>query len=122
MATTSDRPGEAAISPPKKMTKPKPLWKMNPKELTNATAQFNRPFIVDESRPLTPDERNQWENVRRKRGRPRVGKGFKRVSLCLEQDLLTRVTNLAKKRGISRSSLIALVLTDALARESIARR
>jgi hypothetical protein len=104
------------------MTKPKPLWKMNPKELTNATAQFDRPFIVDESRPLTPDERNQWENVRRKRGRPRVGKGFKRVSLCLEQDLLTRVTNLAKKRRISRSSLIALVLTDALAQESIARR
>jgi hypothetical protein len=47
----------------------------------------------------------------------KVGKGFKRVSLSLEQDLLKRVTSLAKKRRISRSGLIALVLTDALARE-----
>jgi Ribbon-helix-helix protein, copG family len=106
------------ISPPQKMTKAKPLWKMNPKELSNATEQFDRPFVVDESRPLTPAERDQWEIVRRKRGRPKVGKGFKRVSLSLEQDLLRRVTSLAKKRHISRSRLIALVLTDALAEET----
>ncbi len=42
----------------------------------------------------------------------------KRVSLSLEQDLLRRVTNLAKKRHISRSSLIVRVLTDALAQEA----
>jgi hypothetical protein len=100
------------------MTQAKPYWKMNVKELSKATEQFDRPFVVDESRPLTSAERDQWEKVRRKRGRPKVGKGFKRVSLSLEQDLLRRVTSLAKKRRISRSRLIALVLTDALAQEA----
>ena len=100
------------------MTKPKPYWKMKPNELSKATEQFDEPFVIDKSRPLTPAERAQWQRVRRKRGRPKVGKGFKRVSLSLEQDLLRRVTSLAKKRHISRSRLIAIVLTDALAQES----
>jgi hypothetical protein len=100
------------------MTKPKPYWKMKPNELSKATEQFDEPFVIDKSRPLTAAERDRWESVRRKRGRPKVGKGFKRVSLSLEQDLLRRVTSLAKKRRISRSRLIALVLTDALAQES----
>jgi hypothetical protein len=99
------------------MTKSKPYWKMNPTELSKATEQLDKPFIVDESRPLTSAEQGQWERVRRKRGRPKIGKGFKRVSLSLEQDLLRRVTSLARKRRISRSRLIALVLTEALAAE-----
>jgi Ribbon-helix-helix protein, copG family len=97
--------------------KSKAYWKMNPDELAKATEHFDKPFVIDESRPLTSAERAQWAKVRRKRGRPKIGKGFKRVSLSLEQDLLRRVTNLAKKRRISRSRLIALVLTDALAPE-----
>jgi hypothetical protein len=99
------------------MTKSKPYWKMNADELAKATEEFDEPFVIDQSRPLTSTERDQWNRVRRKRGRPKVGKGFKRVSLSLEQDLLKRVTNLAKKRHISRSKLIALVLTDALAQD-----
>ena len=46
-----------------------------------------------------------------------MGQGFKRVSVSLEQGLLTRVTALAKKRQISRSLLVAKVLEQALARE-----
>ena len=95
----------------------KPHWKMTPNELSKATKQFDEPFVIDKSRALTSAERKQWEGVRRKRGRPKVGKGFKRVSLSLEQDLLRRVTNLAKKRRISRSRLVAIVLTEALAAE-----
>ena len=97
--------------------KPKSYSQTNPKDLSKTTEQFNKPFVIDESRPLNSAERAQWQRVRRKRGRPKVGKGFKRVSLSLEQDLLGRVTSLAKKRGISRSSLIALVLTEALAQD-----
>ena len=95
----------------------KPHWKMTPSELLKATKQFDEPFVIDKSRALTSAERKQWESVRRKRGRPKVGKGFKRVSLSLEQDLLRRVTNLAKKRRISRSRLVAIVLTEMLAAE-----
>ena len=104
------------------MTKPKPYWKMNPSDLSKATEQFDKPFVVDESRPLTSAEQGQWERVRRKRGRPKIGNGFKRVSLSLEQDLLKRVTSLAKKRRISRSRLIALVLTQALEADRSSRR
>jgi hypothetical protein len=94
---------------------------MNSKELAKATEPFDEPFVVEQSRPLTSAEKDQWAKVRRKRGRPKVGKGFKRVSLSLEQDLLRRVTNLAKKRQISRSRLVALVLTEALAAERQSR-
>jgi len=90
---------------------------MNAKELAEATKQFDEPFVVDQSRPLTPAEREQWNSASRKRGRPKVGQGFKRVSVSLEQGLLKRVTALAKKRRISRSSLVAKVLEQALARE-----
>ena len=100
------------------MTKPKSYWKMNANELSKATEEFDQPFVIEKSRPLTSAERDQWAGARKKRGRPKVGKGFKRVSLSLEKDLLRRVTNLAKKRHVSRSRLIALVLTEALAQES----
>ena len=99
------------------MTKPKPYWKMNATELSKATEQFDKPFVVDQSRDLTSAERSQWKRVRPKRGRPKIGEGFKRISLSLEQDLLRRVTSLAKKRRISRSRLVAIVLTEALAAE-----
>src|SRR5271154_5777342 len=97
--------------------KSKPYWEMNPKELTETTKPFDQPLVVDQSRPLTPAEREQWNRVSRKRGRPKVGQGFKRVSVSLEQGLLKRVTALAKKRRISRSTLIAKALEQALSQE-----
>jgi hypothetical protein len=62
-----------------KMTKSKPIRKMKPNERETATEQFDEPFVIDRSRPLTRSEQDQWERVLRKRGRPKVGKGFKRV-------------------------------------------
>jgi predicted DNA-binding ribbon-helix-helix protein len=61
--------------------------------------------------------KTRWNRVRRKRGRPKVGQGFKRVSVSLEQKLLRRVTALAQRRGMSRSMLIAKALEQALAQE-----
>jgi hypothetical protein len=66
---------------------------------------------------LNPAEREQWNRVSRKRGRPKLGQGFKRVSVSLEQGLLNRVTAFAKKRRLSRSMFVATVLEQALARE-----
>ena len=97
--------------------KSKPYWKMNPKELADATKPFDEPFVLDQSRPLNPAEREQWNRVSRKRGRPKVGDGFKRVSVSLEQGLLNRVTAFAKKSRISRSMLVAKALEQALAQE-----
>jgi hypothetical protein len=97
--------------------KSKPYWDMKPEELAKATKQFDKPSVVDHSRALTAEEREKWDRLSRKRGRPKVGEGFKRVSVSLEKGLLTRVTALAKKRRISRSMLVAKVLEQALAHE-----
>jgi len=94
--------------------KQKPYWEMTSKELAEATKQFDEPFVVDQSRPLTPAERKQWKRLKRKRGRPKIGQGFKRVSMSLEKGLLKRATALAKKRRVSRSKLFAQMLQKAL--------
>jgi len=95
--------------------KRKPYWEMTSKELAEATKQFDDPFVIDRSRPLTPAERKQWKRIKRKRGRPKIGQGFKRISVSLEQGLLRRATALAKKRRVSRSQLLAQMLERALA-------
>ncbi len=97
--------------------KSKPYWEMKTTELAAATREFDDPFVVDQSRPLTPAEQKEWHKVSRKRGRPKLGQGFKRVSVSLEQGLLKRVTDLAKNRRISRSALVAKALEQALAQE-----
>ena len=97
--------------------KRKPYWEMTGDELAAATKDFDAPFVVDKSRPLTPSERKRWRNLKRKRGRPKVGQGFKRISVSIERGLLGRVNALARKRGVNRSKLLALVLEEAIARE-----
>jgi hypothetical protein len=95
--------------------KRKPYWEMSARELANATKRFDEPMVVDESRPLTADERARWNRVKRKRGRPKVGGGSQRVSLSIEKGLLKRVSAYAKKRRISRSGVIAKALESLLA-------
>ena len=97
--------------------KSKPYWKMTADELAEATKEFDAPFVVDKSRPLTPSERKRWRNLKKKRGRPKVGRGFKRISVSIERGLLGRVNVLARRRRVNRSRLFALVLEEAIARE-----
>ena len=56
------------------MKQKKPYWEMTAGELAKATEQFNEPFVVDKSRPLTEAEQDQWKRVRQKKGRPKVGR------------------------------------------------
>jgi hypothetical protein len=97
--------------------KGKAYWEMTSEELAAATRRFDEPLVVDQCLPLTPAERDQWNRLRRKRGKPKIGQGFKRVSVSIEKRLLKRATALAKKRRISRSKLFAQALEEALARE-----
>jgi hypothetical protein len=96
--------------------KTKPYWEMTTKELAEATKQFDESMVVDRSRPLTEDERAQWKRIKKKRGRPKIGNGFKRISVSIERALLERVTAAAKKRRISRSKLFALALQASLSK------
>jgi Ribbon-helix-helix protein, copG family len=98
------------------MMKRKSYSKMTPAELAIATKRFDDEFVADEARPLTQDEQDQWIRVKAKRRRRKVGEGFQRISVSIEQGLLKRVTALAKERRISRSQLLAQALQDELAR------
>ncbi len=63
--------------------------------------------ILAESRPLNAEERVFWKRIKKKMGRPKVGKGSKIITMSIELDLLQRATRFAKKNGLNRSALIA---------------
>ena len=59
------------------------------------------------SRPLNAAERRQWKRFQKKVGRPKIGRGTTNISVSLERGLLREVDLYARKRGVSRSELIA---------------
>ena len=89
--------------------KAKKYWELNAQELSALTKPFDEPLVVDRTRALTTSERRQWK---RKRGRPKIGQGFQRISVSIEKGLLKRVNAFAKKRRISRSRLLAAALRE----------
>jgi hypothetical protein len=97
------------------MMSKKRYWNMTADELAKATKVFDEADIIDQSRPLTKAERKQWQRVKKKIGRPRLGLGHKRISVSMEKGLVDRITGLAKKRRMPRSKLMAMVLEQALA-------
>jgi hypothetical protein len=92
----------------------KPFWEMNKQELAEATAEFDKEFIGDTFRPMTPAERAQWERIRNKPGRPRTGQGAQVISVSVEKGLLKRSDRLAKRLGLTRAALIARSLERSL--------
>jgi hypothetical protein len=95
---------------PQKAMNRKSYLEMTSKQLAETTKKFEEPFVVDQSRPLSSGEQEQWKRVKRQRGRPKVGAGYKRISVSIEKGLLRRITALAKKRQVSRSQLFASAL------------
>jgi hypothetical protein len=59
------------------------------------------------SRPLNPAERARWNRIKKKMGRPKIGKGIKVISLSVERDLLKRADAYAKAAGLKRSAVFA---------------
>ncbi len=96
----------------------KPYREMDTAELREATAEFDKEFIADTFRPLFPAERKLWNRVKRGRGRPKVGKGVKVISVSIERDLLTKIDRLAKKAKLSRARLISHGLQAVLERNT----
>jgi hypothetical protein len=95
----------------------KKYWEMTADELAAATKQFDEEFVIDKSRPLTRTEREQWKQFKRKRGRPKTGVGCQRIAVSIEKGLLRKVDAFGKKRGISRSRLIAQAVEKMMARD-----
>jgi hypothetical protein len=49
----------------------------------------------------------RWQSARKKMGRPPIGKGVKRIMICLEADLLKSTDQFAKRHHINRSQMIS---------------
>ena len=84
----------------------RPYWEMTTAELREATKEFDREFVGETFRPMTPQERAQFERAR-KRGRPRNGLGAKTISVTVEKRLLAQADRLAKKLQVPLAVLIA---------------
>jgi hypothetical protein len=88
---------------------------MTPAEREKAVAKFDEEFIADTFGPPPPDAVAQMRRARRKRGRPRVGRGARVISVSVEKGLLSRSDALARRLKVRRAALIARGLRAVLA-------
>ncbi|MBL8795132.1 MAG: hypothetical protein JNM56_14580 [Planctomycetia bacterium] len=98
-------------------SKQKPYWEMTTEELAEATKEFDEEFVADTFRPLTPEERAEWEAIRRRLRADHAKNGEQTIAVRVDRDLLKRCTALAKKKKISRDALVARGLKALLAAE-----
>jgi len=70
-------------------------------------APFEKGIDPKEWRPLTPAQRKQWTRIKRKLGRPKVGRGAKIVPVSIERGLLQEVDSYAKRHKLKRSQMVA---------------
>ncbi len=95
----------------------KKYWEMNAVELAGATGEFDKEFVAEKSR--TPDAADRAMHRKAARpGRPRVGKGAFRINVTVEQGLLLQADHFAKRRGLTRSQLVASALRREIAAAS----
>jgi membrane protein involved in colicin uptake len=97
----------------------KPHQQMNAAELAEATKEFDREFVADTFGPLSMAGKAAHHRAGAKIGRPRSGKGSKRINITLEQGLLQETDRLAKRIGVNRSRIIAQSLAVTLARKAV---
>jgi hypothetical protein len=81
-------------------------------------AKYDRGADLRETKPLTPAQRKLWSKAKRKRGRPRLGKGVEVISLSVEKDLLRKADQMAESEGISRAAVFARGLQAMLRKAS----
>jgi hypothetical protein len=86
---------------------PEPYSRMSGDELDADSEKFDREFISRRSRPLSGKLKARLRRARKKRGRPRIGKGAKKVLVTIERDLLKRTDAYAHRKKVSRSQIIA---------------
>jgi hypothetical protein len=82
---------------------------MNASELASATAEYDREDL-SEPIPLRGGKLRRYERAMVKRGRPRIGRGSKAITVTLERGLLSRADRAARAQNLTRSQLIAAAL------------
>jgi hypothetical protein len=69
---------------------------------------FNREYRMEETKPLSAKERQQWQRILRKdRMKQRRPNQTMRVSVQVKPSLLSRLDAYAKSHGLSRSELFS---------------
>ena len=63
-----------------KKHKPKRYQEMTTAELREATKEFDQEFVADKARSMNAAERARDRQLRRRRGRPRIGKGAEKIT------------------------------------------
>ena len=91
--------------------------RMSARELDREAAVFDQEFAADRGRPLTPSQRVREQKARR-RGRPRIGKGARRVLVTIERDLLRFTDEYARRHGLTRAALIARGLQSVIGKKA----
>jgi len=70
------------------------------------SAEFDREFIADAFDVPDTTARTKWMKAKRKPSRPRGDNGGKVISVSLEKALLAEMDQLARRKHVSRASLI----------------
>jgi hypothetical protein len=89
----------------------KAYWDMSAKELAAATAEFDVPGF--EPRFLTPPPGEMaahsasLRRLKRRRGRPKIGRGSARINITIERGLLGRADQFIRAHGLNRAQAIA---------------
>jgi hypothetical protein len=100
------------------MKKKKRFQDMNTEELAAATREFDVEFVAETFGPLSARGKAAHRRARNRVGRPRIGKGTRRINITLERGLLSKADRLAREWGWSRSKVIAASLAEKFRRES----
>jgi hypothetical protein len=90
--------------------------RMTAEELDAVVSELERPISKAQTQPLNDAERRQWNRAKRRPGRPRRGGGVRVISLSVEQSLLEKADQTAKREGISRAALFEMGLKAVLNR------
>jgi hypothetical protein len=76
-------------------------------EKTRVAENLGKLDLSRHSRPLNAAERELWNRVKKRLGRPRRGEGAKPVNVTIERGLLARADEYAHRNGLTRSQVIA---------------
>jgi hypothetical protein len=108
----------------KKLSEYERFMALSDEEKNAEVAVFDHPLPVGKDglpgRPLNAKERALWKRVQRRlqRGRPKIGRGVKRVMVSVEAGLLQRADAYARKNHMKRSELIAKAIETIMSKAS----
>ena len=94
----------------------KPYWEMSAEELQEATKQFDKPIRLSKTKPLTREQRAQWERMRKTPARSIfITRDSDGIFVRLDPDILRRSTRYAAEHKMTLSDVVNRSLRGMLA-------